>query len=125
MAIRGRVSSDREGLIELSVGSPSGPKVQITAILDTGFTDFLTLPSALVSRLALEFREFAQAELADGTIVQLPAYEAVVTWHAEERRIVVCGADGAPLLGMSLLYGSRLTMEAVDGGEVIIERLES
>ena len=32
-------------------------------------------------------------------------------------------ADGGPLVGMSLLYGSRVTLDVVDGGPITIEPL--
>ncbi len=35
--------------------------------------------------------------------------------------VAVIAAEGQPLVGMALLRGSRLTVDAVPGGEVLIE----
>src|SRR5262249_60579706 len=35
------------------------------------------------------------------------------TWHGRERDVIVLEADGDPLIGMSLLYGSRVTLDVV------------
>jgi hypothetical protein len=37
--------------------------------------------------------------------------------------VLVLQADGGPLVGMSLLYGSRMTLDIVDDGDVIIDAL--
>nr|MBC8228759.1 clan AA aspartic protease [bacterium] len=50
-------------------------------------------------------------------------YLAKVLWHNQEREVLVLQADGGPLVGMSLLYGSRVTLDVVDGGDVIIDIL--
>jgi hypothetical protein len=50
-------------------------------------------------------------------------YTARVSWHGRLKSILV--ADGAftPVIGMGLMYGSRITIDAIDGGEVTIEEL--
>jgi hypothetical protein len=37
--------------------------------------------------------------------------------------VLVLAADGGPLVGLSLLYGHRVTLDVVDGGRVSIEAL--
>ena len=64
-----------------------------------------------------------EVELANGEIDELGVYEARVRWHGREVLIPVYEADGGALVGMSLLRGSRLTVEAEPGGEVAIEEL--
>jgi hypothetical protein len=49
--------------------------------------------------------------------------EAVVSWDGQDRNVMVLEANGGPLLGMSLLYGSRVTLDVVDGGPVTIQTL--
>jgi hypothetical protein len=39
------------------------------------------------------------------------------------KHLMVLEEAGAPLAGMSLLYGSRVTLQIVDGGDVTIEPL--
>lgn len=89
-------------------------------MIDTGFTGHLTLPPAIIRSLALPKRGFVEAELADGGVASLEVFDGRLLWHGEPRRVPVYGAD-TPLVGMSLLRGSRLTVEVAPGGEVAIE----
>ena len=61
-------------------------------------------------------------DLADGSTVFLGVYEATVEWDGHLRHIPV-HMEGGALLGMSLLYGSRLVIDVVDGGAVTIDAL--
>jgi predicted aspartyl protease len=62
-----------------------------------------------------------RATLADGSVVVLDVYLATVLWHEQEREILVLQAEGGPLVGMGLLYGSRVVLHVVEDGEVLIE----
>lgn len=92
-------------------------------MIDTGFTSHLTLPAEVVENLALERSGFVEVELADGGIADLEVYDAWVLWHGKRHPIPVYASPGSPLIGMALLRGSRLQMDAVPGGEVVIEEL--
>jgi hypothetical protein len=47
------VNANREATIRIVVSGPSGQQQEIEAIIDTGFTGFLTLPPALIQALGL------------------------------------------------------------------------
>jgi clan AA aspartic protease len=119
----GIVTSSREAVLKLTIFSEDENSHEIEAVIDTGFTDYLTLPPATIRELELEFRSFTDVTLADGSTVQLGVYKARVIWLESYRSIPVIEAEGGPLLGMSLLYGSIMTMHIIDGGTVTIERL--
>lgn len=121
--IKGIVTPNRQARIQLKVFSASGQPHDIDALIDTGFNLFLTLPAATIAALALPFAVPTRASLADGSLVQLDCYRAIVDWDGQPRAVLVVSADGGPLAGMSLLYGSRVTLDVVDGGPVIIELL--
>ena len=70
--------------------------------------------------VGLPFAVPAKATLADGSVVNLNSYWVDLLWEGQPRRIVALEADGGPLIGMSLLYGSRVTLDVVDGGPVTI-----
>lgn len=135
--MRGRVvSSGREAMIVLRVLGPASPglhagegnrgkAVEVEAVIDTGFTGHLTLPRDVTRSLALPGRGFVEVELADGSSTALDVYEARVLWHGRSRPVPVyeTGEAGGPLVGMSLLRGSRLEAEIVPGGEVVVRPL--
>ena len=121
MQLRGRVNSNLEATVDISVGAPSGSKPTISAVVDTGFTGYLTLSRTVIASLGLQSRQVIQAQLADGSYARMRTYLAEVKWLGRDKRIIVCEGEGGPLLGMALLDGCRLTVEAAVGGDVVIE----
>ena len=121
--ITGVITPDREAVFHLVVRGPQGQEQRMEAVIDTGFNGFLTLPPTLVAALHLPYHSGALATLGDGSTVALRKYEATLLWEGQERDILVLEAGGGSLAGMSLHYGSRVTLEIVDGGPVTIEAL--
>jgi predicted aspartyl protease len=83
--IHGVVTPQREAVIKLNVQDLDGNDQQIEAVIDTGFDDFLTLPPQLVSALRVPYAAWAEAKLADGSIVEAPYYRATVIWDGTLR----------------------------------------
>jgi clan AA aspartic protease len=121
--IAGKVTADREAVVELQLAASARQVPQIRAVIDTGYNYYLTLPSHLITAYELPFAGHRRAALANGSHVILEVYLAAVVWHDRQRELLVVRADGAPLVGMSLLRGSRLTMDIVDDGDVVIDEL--
>lgn len=121
--IVGEVTPDNEAVITLAVESAFGAPLDVDVVVDTGFSDYLTLSADVIQTLGLQFREVAEFSLADGTAVRLALYRARVQWCSRARDVLVVEADGGALVGMALLRGHRLTLDALDGGSVIIEPL--
>ena len=120
--ITGKITVYQEAIIELEVGS-SNQSEKIEAVIDTGFTGYLTLPSALVSRLNLQQAGEQRAILGNENRVVLKRHIAKVLWHGAERNVYVLQAEGGPLVGMSLLHGSRLILDVVTDGNVTVDAL--
>jgi clan AA aspartic protease len=121
--ITGTVNPSREAIIRLTIRGPQGREQEIEAVIDTGFTGSLSLRPALIAALGLPFRRKGRAVLADGSTILFDIFEATVLWDRQPRQIPVGEADADPLVGMGLLYGFELTVEAVDGGNVFIRPL--
>jgi clan AA aspartic protease len=121
--ITGIVTSNREAIIRVLVRGAHGQEAQVEAVIDTGFTGFLTLPAQLIASLALSFAGTTRAALADGSEVAMDVFEASVLWDNLERDVVVLAAEGVALVGMALLSGYRVTLEVEGGGSVRIEAL--
>ena len=120
MAIIGTVAAGREALIPLDLVGPDEGRARIEAVVDTGFTGHLVLPPALAGELDLPLRGSRDSFLADGSIVSLDAYRVGVEWDDRVRVVTALAAEGGPLVGMSLLRGSEVSIKVVDGGEVVI-----
>ena len=119
--ITGKVTERREAVIDLEVIGQNQRKVRVEAAIDTGFNGYLTLPKATVNSLALQPAGNRIATLGDGNTVILEVYLAVVIWNDQEREVLALQAEGGALVGMSLLYGNRVTITVLDGGDITIE----
>ena len=92
------------------------------ATVDTAFTGGLALPELTIRELGLTLYGRRTANHAGGIGI-FEIYGALVLWHGEHRPVLVHKTSGEPLVGMALLQGSRLAIEAIEGGDVIIEEL--
>lgn len=95
----------------------------IDAVIDTGYTGFLSLPREIIVLLNLPWTGIDRGTLGDGSEATFEVYAAKVIWDGEYRNIPVNEAETDPLIGMSLLYGYDLQIQAVEGGRVRIEAL--
>ncbi len=93
------------------------------ATVDTGFTGWLALPEDTIQELELTRYGQRPASQASGEASMYSIYGALVSWHGEGRPVLVHQITGTPLIGMALLEGSRLTVDAQEGGDVIIEKI--
>jgi len=123
MMMTGEVSALHEAVLRVVVRGPEGEEREVAAVVDTGFDGSLTLPPDLVAELGLPFLVRGMALLGDGSRSPFDAHEGMVLWNGQSRRISVEVADTEPLLGMSLMRGSELTIEIVEGGLVSIREL--
>ena len=119
----GMVTADREAVIDLRIRGSGDQEIQVEAVIDTGFTGFLTLPKRLIDHLALAFMGPTRAVLADGHEVSLDVFEAAVIWDDQEKSVPALAAEGSILVGMAMLAGYRVTLEMEDNGVVMIESL--
>ena len=119
--IFGRVSM-RHAIVPLTLRGSAG-QGDADFFLDTGFAGFMTLPPEAILKLGLIYLGPQHASLAEGSRVLLNVYRLTVLWDGEERDIEVLEMDGAPLIGMSLLDGYEVRIQAIEGGLVIIERI--
>lgn len=119
----GRVNQNCEATLSIAVGYGDLPKQMVNGVIDTGFTGFLCLPNSVITSLKLpwSFRDFAT--LGDGSQVIFDMYIATVIWDGEIKVIDVAESETEPLIGMSLLYGFKLEIEAIENGIVTIKSL--
>jgi clan AA aspartic protease len=121
--IQGSVNAEGEAEVCPVVMNPTGRQQRILAIIDTGFTRYLTLQLQVIATLGLPFFRQSLVVLGDGSISSFHYYHGTIFWDGVRRRIPIAASDTEPLLGMDLLDGCRLTIEVIPGGQVTIEVL--
>ncbi len=118
-----------EAVVALSVQGDDGATEGVDFIIDTGYTGEMTLPQEIIDRLNLRTVDYDGYEttptviLADGAILPVAVYVTGVWWHDRLRIVEVDSIGSNPLIGMTLLQGSNLRVDAIPGGLVTITEL--
>ena len=119
--MQGYVSAEpKEPRIIVPVLDADGTPVPLEMAIDTGFTGFMTLRPRVTLALGLERGEDRRMMLADGQVISTPTCWATAIWHGNPTRIPVLEIDSRPVIGMSLLWDSDLTMQTRENGLVSI-----
>ena len=121
--ITGSVNANLEAIIQVVVGNADSEQRQVEAVIDTGFSGYLTLPPALIALLHLAWLGREPGILADGSVDLFDVYRASVMWEGQMRLIEIQDVNAEPLAGMALLQGHSLQIAVVTGGAVIIAAL--
>jgi clan AA aspartic protease len=120
--MQGYVNIGYEAVISLVIKHNNRLK-SINAVIDTGFTGFLSLPQSIIDELELPWSYSDFATLGDGSETLFDVHDATIIWDGQFREIEINSADTDPLLGMRMLRGFRLQVDTVQGGVVTIEAL--
>jgi clan AA aspartic protease len=121
--ISGRVTAELEVLVPIRLLRPDGPQHLLDIGVDTGFTGHIVLPSTLLAAISAPRVGSRTAMLADGGQVSMDAHLVEVVWAGQPRKLLALNAEGRAMMGLSLLYGHKLSLEVTDDGAVLIERL--
>jgi clan AA aspartic protease len=117
------VVQGREALLRLTIRGFRGRQQEIKAVVDTGYTGWLTLPPAVIGALNLRWQTFGRGILADGSVSLFDVYQAKVVWDGRIRPVFVDEFDATPLVGMALLRGFELKIQVRARGKVNITRM--
>ena len=120
--MQGYVNKNYEATILVVVRNNAKLK-SINAVIDTGFTGFLSLPNDIITELGLPWSYRDRGTLGDGSEVLFDIYDAVAIWDGKTKEIEVNSAETDPLIGMSMLRGYRLQVDTIEGGLVVITDL--
>ena len=120
--MQGYVNMNYEAVISLVIKYNSRLK-SINAVIDTGFTGFLSLPQSIIDELELPWSYSDFATLGDGSETLFDIHDATVIWDGQFREIEINSADTDPLLGMKMLREYRLQVDTTQGGLVTIAPL--
>ena len=119
--IQGVVDASHEAVVPLALQGPNGQVHDIEAVVDTGYSGFLTLPTTLVSELGLPFAYVGWAFLANDDEVAFDVHDVTIIWDGQPRHIKADATGSTPLVGMLLLDSHNLSIEVVSGGRVVIQ----
>lgn len=119
--IEGVVNAAREAVVTLPVRGPAGQAREIEAVIDTGYSGFLTLPPSLVEELGLPFRFRGRAFLANGSEETFGVYGVTAFWDGQPRYVEADAVGPTPLAGMALLDGHNLNIDVENGGRVLVQ----
>jgi clan AA aspartic protease len=122
--IIGKVNAKQEAIVQLAVLGENQQSQRIKAIVDTGYTGFLTLPSTIITTLNLTWYMQQEGILGDGSLCIFNVYEASIIWDGQIRTIEINESNTDPLVGMGLLEGHELKIQAIAGGLVTITALQ-
>jgi clan AA aspartic protease len=119
--IIGKVNADLEARVDLQVQSSTGVGPVISTVIDTGFTGYLALPSAVLSSIDAPWLYFQEGILADGSTQVFDVRAVTIMWDGKARTVEVEAIDADPLAGMALLQQHEVSLVVVPDGEVRIE----
>lgn len=120
--MQGRVNQNCEAILPIVIKNNSTTQ-QVDAVIYTGFSGFLTLPSDIISTLQLSWEGRDIATLGDGTFCTFEVYTGLVIWDGEYHEIYINESETIPLIGMRLLRTYDLHIQTIEGGLVTIKKL--
>ena len=118
--IGGHVNSHRELVVPVRLLDANEHVHRLEAVVDTGFEGHLSLSPEQISAMELRFSQRIDMVVATGRTFEVNSYFGIVIWRGERRPIRILEAEGDPLIGTALLWGSLLTAEMTDNGAVAI-----
>ena len=121
----GTVNDALEASVTLTILADNGTAERHEFFIDTGFYGELTLPQSIIDRLDLPVSRHREVDLtlAGGTNTVSNTYRARIWWHGRPENVEVVSLENDFLLGMGLLQGSNLNVDAVPAGAVVISEL--
>ena len=117
------VTIGRRATLPVTFRLPGQPNITLEFIVDTGFTEFLTLPPAAVAAMQLPYLYTQGASLADATAIRLSVHGAIILWNGIEREVRVVATGRRPLLGTGMLDDQELRAQFRESGLVSVEEL--
>ena len=120
--ITGTVNASGEAMLRI-VGDLGTQRSVIDAVIDTGYTGYLTLPPSAITSLNLPWRGSEEGILGDGSTQMFDVYSATIIWDGEFKTIKINESDTDSLLGVGLLYGYEVCIQTINGGVVTIKAL--
>lgn len=121
--MQGYVNPRYEARLTVQIADAHNHLHEFEAVIDTGFNGAITLPSKIIHRLGLPWQTRGRAAMANGQVDYFDSYSGWAQWGDEKRPILIESAETIPLVGMRLLRGYRVCIEAERNGLVTLEAI--
>ena len=118
--IPGVVNIGREVIIPLKLRGANGMEVEIEASVDTGFSEYITLPQSWITALAPPYASDDIMTLADGSSIIVAMYYCIVIRDGRDIPVRAHHAEGTSLVGMSMMDNYKLVLDAKIGGTLTL-----
>lgn len=119
----GTVNDALDAIVTLSILRDGVADETFEFIVDTGLTEEMVLPQHAIDHLNLLPDDTAVLATGDGRLGFFDTYTVRLLWHDRPREVHVAGMGREFLIGMGLLSGSNVNIDAVPGGAVVITEL--
>ena len=116
--MNGSVNESLEAILPVMLVDRHGNAFEVDTVIDTGATNWLTLPLEIIEELDLRQLDMERATMANGQAIDCRTFSCNILWFDRLRTIQIVELDMVPLFGMKLLEGSRLEIDVRIGGEV-------
>ena len=114
--IQGTVNATYEAVVSLPLRGPAGQARDMDAVVDTGFTRFLTLPTAMVVELGLRYRGVNSVILVDGSEKHSKSTASRCCGTASQERSLPTCPIRRPLLECRCCIGTTRTSTSSTAG---------
>jgi predicted aspartyl protease len=92
----------------------------LDAVIDTGSNGQLALPAETARDLGLTLDRFRRVTPAIGVSRVVASGNVHLNWDGEPKNVRAIEAGTEPLIGMALLWGNRIMIDAIEDGAVSI-----
>jgi len=117
----GNVDEHDEPVVEITLNL-KGEKIHPSAIVDTGFNGYLSVPREMVERSNWEFLGFEDYELANGELALEEVFWGKIVFGGEPKEVYTLATDSSDILiGTKLLKDKVLWIDFPKG----VLRIES
>jgi hypothetical protein len=111
--MQGRVNQNCEVMLSIAVGHDDAPKLMVKALIDLGFSGFLSLPSSTIESLELPWIFSDSVTLGDGSEVIFQMYRAIPA-HRLLFRSIQKASNTISIVIRSSRSSSRFTFALTD-----------
>ncbi len=118
--ILGRVTSTLRARVQIEISVGGSAWDVLDAVIDTGSNGQLALPAETARDLGLTLDRFRRVTPAIGVSRVVASGNVHLNWDGEPKNVRAIEAGTEPLIGMALLWGNRIMIDAIEDGAVSI-----